>query len=329
MPELGALIVAVAALLIVFAWSQIFGRVLTALRGYVPGLFRPLFDALVGADAAVYNALRGWADGVTRPFSDLLNRASAGIDSLVQNPRRFARNTYTAIQRLFTVTIPGAISTAGALTWSLYHDTLARLQATYNAVEGDLASWRAAGEAALNFVRIELQQAEQATLSFFQQAERDIQIAARVVAQDAAQVIGQEVARAEQVEQSIVQGVNADFHRLLGEVNADLHGLEGYIATVAHGLEQDYHHLIAAEHALIEGVADIDKQNFDHVIHSNPWQLLGELEKVGGEAIHAGIADLYELQRKAVRGEIELAEATREKLAPLIRDIAEIVRSGR
>lgn len=328
MPELGALAAAVAALLIIFAWSLIFSRALQALRPHVPGLFLPLFDALAGADAAVYNALRAWADSAVSPFTDLAGRAIAALDALSVNPLRFAQATYGALWRVFNVAIPGAIAQTEGTTRALWQDATGRIEGVYNAVEADLRDAGAAFRVGLSALYSDLHQVAAYAQQLFITAERDLAAGVARAESEAAAAVGQEVSRAEAVEAGIVGAVDADLVQLVGEANAALRGLQSYVGTVAQGIESNFHHLLDGERAFAVGLAEIEKQDLDALRSGREWQILTDLEEAGGQLLTQGLVDLLELERRALRSEIAAAREVQVKLGPLVRGLAASIRKA-
>lgn len=281
MPELGALAAGIAALLVIFAWSLIFSRALQAVRPHVPGLFGPLFDAVQGADNAIYNALRKWADPAVQPLTDLFNRVIATADALIVNPLVFARAVYAATWRLFSVEIPFAITTAATNARILFDDATAQAQALSNGLRDRLGALEAAAQAALGALYSDLVSLQQWALGLFQAAERDLAATAQRLESEAAAAVQQEAIRAGQVEQAIVDGVNAEARQVIGEVQAFGDALVGFVdgrlvelaGEIRGGLQLEHDFAVQVGKAAEQGLSDLEA--------AVPWQLMDTLVKTG------------------------------------------------
>lgn len=322
MPELGALVGAVIALLVVLGWQGWTVKVLQAMKASAPGLFGPLFDALIGADSAIYNRLRQWTDSALQPVTDLFVRLAAGVDSLIANPLRFAQAVYGALWRAFEVTIPTAVQAAHDYANALWQDAINRVVAVYNALEADLAAATALLRAGLAALLDDLRQIEQYAFALFSTVEAALgREVARVESEVVAEV-GQEAARAEGVERQIVSAVSADLGQLVGEINGALRGVEAYAVMVAQGVEGDLHRLVDAERAFALGVAQVEKQDFNDLRSGREWAILTDLEDVGGQLLTQALVDLVDMEKRALRSEIAAARELQTKLGPLVRGIS-------
>lgn len=318
MPALDVLLVALAALLITFAWSLIFGRVLQAVRGITPGLFVPLVDALISADTAVYNALRGWADPAIAPFTNLLGRAAGAIENLITNPLAFARATYAALERVFTVTIPAAITQAEGVANGLWQDAVNRISGAVAYVEGDLGVLRSAFQASFTSLLGDLGSVTSWAQAQFGRVESDIGRAAGQLEGEIGSAVGQEAARID----SLVGTVRND---LLG----DIASVENYASGIAAGLSSDLGRLSAGlESDLAQARADLEKdvagfgdlvsKTVGEVIQSGPWAAAVGLYEGGERALAADVETLVTLGAAEIRRQIADAEALRIKYGPAI-----------
>lgn len=328
MPELAALATAAAALLIIFAWSLIFSRVLQAARGHVPGLFGPLFDALAAADTAIYNALRNWTDSAVQPLSTLFDRLVFGLDSLVFRPLDFARAVYALLVRLFEVTVPGAITTAEDRAYGLWQDAVGRIDGVYNAVEADLQQAGTTLRAGLSTLYSDLQQLGAYAQQLFAQAESDAQASLAAAESPINQLIGSESSRAREAEAALAGTLGSDLAQLVGEVNQALRGVEGYAGQLFEAAESDAQRLVNAERAFALGIGQVEKQDLQDLRDGKEWQLLTGLEEVGGAVVETGIADLVRLGRQAIRAEAGAAGELQSKLRPVIAAIRQGIEAG-
>ena len=307
MPELGALAVALAALLVTFAWTLIFSRALAAIKPHVPGLFGPLVDALQSADAAVYNALRKWADLAIDPLTALFDRATATAAALIENPLAFAAAVYAALTRLFTVEIPAAITLAASNAHLLFNQATAEARSLFDHLEAGLGSVAGQVRAGLDSLRGELIALESWTLAQLGMVERDLAATAQRLESEAAAAVQQEAIRAGQVERAIVDGVNAETRQVIGEVQAFGDALVGFVdgrlvdlaGEVRGGLQLEHDFAVQIGAAAERGLSDLES--------AVPWQLMDALVKTGEGLAVVAAEDALSAGLGFARGQVEAA----------------------
>lgn len=318
MPDLALVVPALAALIVILAWSLVFSRTLAALRPHVPGIFQPLIDALASADNAIYNALRGWADPASQPFSEAINSVVAALQQLVQNPGAFARSVSASLTRLFTVTIPDAISTAEDYAAAGLTDLKAATEADLRALDGNLAglfgqvaalgqliaqAYAQATAYALDLGR----QAEAFAGSLFSQAETDLKA---VEAQAAASLVEVETELVNEIDQVAVSAAQ--------EIAAAEQAAINYADQVAVNAAQE----VAAARADFAAALTISEeqvsQAIDSVLKSAPWAGLVAALGVGEAVIKSDVQTLVNAGLEELRKTLGDAESIRARLGPEI-----------
>lgn len=318
MPELGALAVGLAALLVIFAWSLIFSRALQAARPHVPGFFGPLFDALQSADTAVYNALRKWADPAVQPLTTLFNRATATAHALTSNPLAFAQAVYASLRRLYLVTVPAAITTALHRAQALYDEATAAARALYDHLGARLDALAEQTGRALAAIRSDLSAVEQWALGLFQSAEHDIQAAAQTVEAAAQAAIDHEAARALDAERAIVADAEGGLQQLALAVQQFVDGAFAGLSSDLVQLAGEFRSGLEAEHQFAVTVEDDARKGLADLEAGPLGQLVEGLVVVGEGLAAQELTQLYALYRKAMREEIALAKTLPAKVAPVL-----------
>lgn len=318
MPAIDALFVAVAALLVTFAWTLIFGRALQAAKGRVPGLFAPLFDALLAADTAIYNALRGWADVAVQPFSDLVGRVIAAADALVTSPLAFARATYDSLWRIWNVEIPGAVRYAASAAAAAGAQAEAFAQGLFQALQ-QASAGLAADLAGLGQRLDESVQAVLASLSAgLHQALDYAYSLAQQVASYAAGLVALEASRAVQAEQQVAAEAGAEAARIEAEAQAWAAAVRVEVGQLAAGLSSDVARARAELEAELGNFQDVTQAAIAGVINSSPMKLAEALGEVGAAALAADVEALVTLSAAEIRRQLKDVEALRAKFAPQI-----------
>lgn len=318
MPALGLLVSAVVALLIALGWSGWTVKVLQSMKASAPGLFGPLFDALIGADAAIYNRLRSWTDPAIQPFSDFLGRVTAGVESLTQNPLAFAQATYGALWRAFNVAIPGAITTAEATAQGLFQTARGEAQTLFSKAEADLQQAGVTLQAGLLALQLWLQQLGAYAQQLFAQAEQDLAATASRVEAEIGQAVGQEAGRAQAEEARIAQGVTADLSQLVGEVQAGFRGLEAVVNQDVGDLDARVRAARDFMETEIAGFEKLAQDEIDKVLASGPWAGLVAQMGTGEALLKSDVQTLVMLGAAAIRKQLKDVDSIRARFAPEI-----------
>lgn len=327
MPDLALVIPALAALLIILAWSLVFSRALQAIRPHVPGLFGPLFDALSAADNAIYNALRGWADAATGPFTDATDSVIAALGQLVDNPQAFARSVSDALGRAFNVAIPDAISLAQGYASGLVDDLKAWAQSQLANLEQGLAGagaqLLALGQAlerdfetAVNYALSVGQQAVHYAEGLFNTAEQDLEA---VAAQAGAALNAAEtdlVNRIDAVAVAAAQDLRASETDLVNRIDASAVAQAQLVAEARNALDSE-----------IKGFSAAADKAIADVIASPPVQAALATLGAGESMLAADVQTLVILSAKAIRDQLGNAEAIRAKYGPQVMAALTKVRS--
>lgn len=321
MPAIDALFVAVAAYLIVFAWALIFGRVLTAVRPHVPGLFSPLFDALAAADSAIYNTLRGWTDGAVQPFTALVGRVVATAESLTANPLDFARHAYAAIVRLFEVDIPWAISVAETDAALLFRQAEGAAEGLFRRLEQELAGLAAR----LAGLGLEIQQVAEAALAhaydLAHQAETYALGLAREVVGYAESLVGQEAGRAYAAEQAVLDTAKAEVAQVERDLGQAVAQVENDLGGAVQGLEDKLAQARAELEHDISGFESVVKAEIEAVLKSGPWGAAVAAYEGGEAALKADVETLVTLAAAEIRRQLGDVESLRAKYGPVLRGL--------
>ena len=318
MPAFDVLLVALAALLITFAWSLIFGRVLQAIRGITPGLFVPLVDALISADTAVYNALRGWADPAIAPFTDLLSRVAGAIDQFITNPLAFARSVFAALERVFTVTIPAAIATAEGTARSLYDDVVNRISGAVAYVEGDLALARAAFQATFTSLLDDLGSVLSWAQAQVARLEGEIGSEVGRVEGEIGSAVGSEAARIDGALEAARSDLLGDIRSVENYASSIAAGLEGKLGQLGAGLESDLAQARADLEKDVAGFSDLVSKTVGEVIASGPWAAAVGLYEGGERALAADVETLVTLGAAEIRRQLGDVDSLRARYGPAV-----------
>lgn len=319
MPALDVLLVGLVALLIVFTWQSWTVKVLQAMKAQAPGLFGPLFDALIGADNAIYNALRGWTDNAIQPFTDLVNRAIAAIEALTGGPLAFARAAYAAIQRLFTVEIPNAIQSAEATARQLLAGAEQAAQALFEAAQQGLTSLAAQLASLAQRADLGLAQLGDLVASNLHQALDYALDLAQRGAHYAASLVGLEAERALAAEQALQDAAGAGVQSLESELGSEVARVESQLGALAHGLEAEVEQARRQLGAEIVNFEDLTKQRIAAVIESSPFVAALALSEAGKRALGADVETLVTLTAAEIRKQLGDAESLRARFGPEVR----------
>lgn len=318
MPELALVIPALVALLIVLGWEGWTVKVLQAAKAHAPGLFGPLFDALISADSAIYNTLRAWADPAVRPFSDAVDSVAGALRELITNPLAFARSVSAALDRAFNVAIPGAVTEAINFANAALNNLRAWAEGEVQGVQ-QVAAGLAADLAGLG-QRLDLalgqllalilhtgSQVSAYALGLFTQAEQDF-----------ARGVAVEAERAQQAEAEVAAAVEAEAARAEAEVQAWAQAVRVEVGQIAHSLESD---VLQARTDLgneLHGFEDTISKAVEDVINGSPLKLAEALGDAGKRALAADVEALVTVSAAEIRKQLRDVEALRARFGPQV-----------